>query len=260
MSNGETSMNLVREEACDGVLTITIDRPAQRNAINHDVAVGLGAALDRLDSDPALAVGVLTGAGDTFSAGMDLKAFAGGQTPMLPGRGLGGLTRATVRKPLIAAVEGWALGGGFELALACDLIVAAEDATFGFPEVKRGLIAGEGGVVRLPHRVPHHVAVRLLLTGDPLPAADAHRYGLLSELVPQGQAVSAAQRLAARIAQNAPLALAAVKQVLREAQGKPDTEAFTRQDDIAAPLLTSEDAREGVLAFAQKRAPVWHGH
>lgn len=253
------SSELVRQDNVGGVLTITINRAAQRNAISHDVAVELGAALDRLDDDPTLAVGVLTGAGGTFSAGMDLKAFATGQMPVLPGRGLGGLTRAVVRKPLIAAVEGWALGGGFELALACDLIVAAENATFGFPEVKRGLIAGEGGVVRLPHRIPHHVALRLLLTGDPITAVDAQEYGLLAQLTPAGQALTAAQALAERIAGNAPLALAAIKQVVREAQSLDDAGAFVRQDGIAAGLLTSKDAREGALAFAEKRAPVWHG-
>ncbi|WP_458316556.1 crotonase/enoyl-CoA hydratase family protein [Mycolicibacterium brisbanense] len=253
------STDLVHQNAQDGVLTITINRPAQRNAISYDVAVELGAALDRLDDDPAVAVGVLTGAGGTFSAGMDLKAFAGGQTPVLPNRGLGGLTRAVVRKPLIAAVEGWALGGGFELALACDLIVAAEDAMFGFPEVKRGLIAGEGGVVRLPRRVPHHVAVKLLLTGDPVTAGEAQQYGLITELTPNGAALKAARALAARIAGNAPLALAAVKQVVREVQGLNDSDAFARQDGIAAGLLTSADAREGALAFAEKRPPVWRG-
>jgi enoyl-CoA hydratase len=253
------SADLVGAQAEGGVLTITINRAAQRNAVNHDVAVGLAAALDRLDAEPDLAVGVLTGDGGTFSAGMDLKAFATGQTPVIPGRGLGGLTRATVRKPLIAAVEGWALGGGFELALACDLIVAAEDATFGFPEVKRGLIAGEGGVLRLPHRVPHHLALRLLLTGDPMTAVEAERFGLIAQLTPPGDALAGAQALATRVAANAPLALAAVKQVLRETQGLGDAEAFLRQDEIGAGLLTSEDAREGALAFAEKRAPVWRG-
>ncbi|MBX8689870.1 crotonase/enoyl-CoA hydratase family protein [Mycobacterium sp. 20091114027_K0903767] len=249
----------VLQERHDGVLTIIINRPAQRNAVNHEVAEGLAAALDRLDADPELRVGVLTGAGGTFSAGMDLKAFAGGEVPMIGDRGLGGLTRAVVRTPLIAAVEGWALGGGFEMALACDLIVAAQDATFGFPEVKRGLIAGEGGVIRLPQRIPHHAAVALLLTGDPLPAADAARFGLVTELTPPGGAAAAAHTLAARIAGNAPLALAAVKQVIRDVEGLSDVEAFKHQDTIAAPLLTSADAREGALAFAEKRAPAWLG-
>jgi len=259
MTTIEVATELVLTERRDGVLTITINRPAQRNAISRDVAVQLAAALDLLDSDPSLSVGVLTGAGGTFSAGMDLKAFAGGQTPILPGRGFGGLTRAEVNKPLIAAVEGWALGGGFEMALACDLIVAAQDAKFGLPEVKRGLIAGEGGVIRLPQRIPYHVAVKVLLTGEPLSAVDAKQYGLVSELTESGAALTVAQGLAKRIAVNAPLALARVKQVLRETQGLNDAEAFKRQDKDAHGLLDSEDAHEGALAFAEKRAPVWRG-
>jgi enoyl-CoA hydratase len=186
MTISSEAPDLVLAERRDDVLTITINRPAQRNAVNHEVAVHLASALDELDSDPTLSVGVLTGAGETFSAGMDLKAFANGQTPILPGRGFGGLTQAVVRKPLIAAVEGWALGSGFELVLACDVIVAAQDATFGLPEVKRGLIAGEGGVIRLPRRIPYHVALTVLLTGEPISAADAKRYGLVSELTASG--------------------------------------------------------------------------
>ena len=250
---------LVLTERHNGVLTITINRPAQKNAVNRDVAVAVASALDLLDSDPLLSVGVLTGAGGTFSAGMDLKAFANGQTPILPGRGFGGVTQAVVRKPLIAAVEGWALGGGFEMALGCDLIVAAEDAKFGLPEVKRGLIAGEGGVIRLPQRIPYHVALKVLLTGEPLSAVDAKQYGLVSELTAPGGALQQAQELAQRIAGNAPLALARVKEVLRETQGLNDTEAFKRQAEDASDLLHSEDAHEGALAFAEKRAPVWRG-
>ncbi|HVM63973.1 MAG TPA: crotonase/enoyl-CoA hydratase family protein [Acidimicrobiales bacterium] len=259
MTTTEQATELVLTERHDGVLTITINRPAQRNAVNRDVALAVASALDLLDSDPSLSVGVLTGAGGTFSAGMDLKAFAGGQTPILPGRGFGGVTQAVVRKPLIAAVEGWALGGGFEMALGCDLIVAGEDAKFGLPEVKRGLIAGEGGVIRLPQRIPYHVALKVLLTGEPLSAVDAKQYGLVSELTASGAALAGAQELARRIAGNAPLALARVKEVLRETQGLNDTEAFKRQAQSASSLLDSEDAHEGALAFAEKRAPVWRG-
>ena len=259
MTTTEVSTQLVLTERHDGVLTITINRPAQKNAVNRDVAVAVASALDLLDSDPLLSVGVLTGAGGTFSAGMDLKAFANGQTPILPGRGFGGVTQAVVRKPLIAAVEGWALGGGFEMALGCDLIVAAEDAKFGLPEVKRGLIAGEGGVIRLPQRIPYHVALKVLLTGEPLSAVDAKQYGLVSELTAPGGALQQAQELAQRIAGNAPLALARVKEVLRETQGLNDTEAFKRQAEDASDLLHSEDVHEGALAFAEKRAPVWRG-
>jgi enoyl-CoA hydratase len=259
MTTTEVSTELVLTEQRDGVLTITINRPTQKNAVNRDVAVQVASALDLLDSDSSLSVGVLTGAGGTFSAGMDLKAFAGGQTPILPGRGFGGLTQAVVRKPLIAAVEGWALGGGFEMALACDVIVAAQDAKFGLPEVKRGLIAGEGGVIRLPQRIPYHVALKALLTGEPISAVDGKQYGLVSELTASGAALAGAQQLAKRIAVNAPLALAKVKQVLRETQGLNDAEAFTRQAKDASSLLNTEDAHEGALAFAEKRAPVWRG-
>ena len=259
MTTIDTATELVLTERHDGVLTITINRPAQRNAVNREVAVQVGSALDLLDSDPSLSVGVLTGAGGTFSAGMDQKAFANGQTPILPGRGFGGVTQAVVGKPLIAAVEGWALGGGFEMALGCDLIVAAEDAKFGLPEVKRGLIAGEGGVIRLPQRIPYHVALKVLLTGEPLSAVDAKQYGLVSELTPSGAALAGAQELARRIAANAPLALARVKEVLRETQGLNDADAFARQSEKAHSLIDSEDAHEGALAFAEKRAPVWRG-
>ena len=259
MTTTEAATELVQTERHDGVLTIIINRPAQKNAISREVAVQLVSALDQLDTDPTLSVGVLTGAGGTFSAGMDLKAFANGQTPIIPGRGFGGLTQAVVRKPLIAAVEGWALGGGFEMVLACDVIVAAQDAKFGLPEVKRGLIAGEGGVIRLPHRIPYHIALTVLLTGEPISAVDAKQYGLVSELTAPGAALAGAQELARRIGVNAPLALAMVKEVLRDSQGLNDSEAFNRQEQNATSLLDSEDAHEGALAFAEKRAPVWRG-
>lgn len=259
MSVATDRTGLVLAEPRDGVLTITINRPEQKNAINHAVAVGVAAALDQLDADPELSVGVLTGAGGTFSAGMDLKGFAQGQIPTLPGRGFGGITRAEVRKPLIAAVEGWALGGGFEMALACDLIVAAESAKFGFPEVKWGLVPGEGGLFRLPERIPYHVALRVMFTGEPLAATDAEHYGLVSELCAPGAALRTAQEMAGKISLNGPLALAAAKRILRITQGLDDRAAFERQQEIYSTLATSEDAHEGARAFAEKRAPVWHG-
>ncbi|MEV7239225.1 crotonase/enoyl-CoA hydratase family protein [Streptomyces sp. NPDC051020] len=259
MSTASEAADVVLHERRGGVLTITINRPAQKNAVDHEVAVKLAAAVDLLDADQELSVGVLTGAGGVFSAGMDLKAFVKGELPLLPGRGFGGLTRTPVRKPLIAAVEGWALGGGFELVLACDLIVAAEDARFGLPEVTRGLVAAEGGLVRLPRRLPYHVAVRVLLTGEPLTAAEGKEYGLVNELTPPGAALDGAHELARRVARNAPLALAAVKEVLRETQGLKGSDAFRRQDELTSGLAASEDAREGARAFTEKRAPVWHG-
>jgi enoyl-CoA hydratase len=259
MSTATTATRVVQVDARDGVLTITINRPAQKNAVNHQVAVELESALCLLDADPVLSVGVLTGAGGIFSAGMDLKAFAKGERPTTPDRGFGGMTRAVVRKPLIAAVEGWALGGAFELVLSCDLVVAADDAKFGFPEVKRGLVASEGGLIRLPRRIPYHVAMRVLLTGEPLPATEARQYGLVDELTSRGAALGRARELARRIARNAPLAVAAVKEIVRTTQALDDHDAFARQDKIVDRLLSSADAHEGALAFAEKRAPVWHG-
>jgi enoyl-CoA hydratase len=259
MATATEATKLVLTERHDGVLTMTINRPAQKNAVNHETAVQLASALDLFDADPELSVGVLTGAGGTFSAGMDLKGFAHGDLPTIPGRGFGGLTRAAVRKPLIAAVEGWALGGGFELALACDLIVAAEDATFGSPEVRWGIVAAEGGAIKLPRRMPYYVATRLLFTGEPLTAAEAKEYGIVTELTPPGAALEKARELARRVAKNAPLALVAIKEILRTTEGVDDPEAFNRQDEIIAPVLSSDDAHEGALAFAEKREPVWHG-
>ncbi len=181
--------------------------------------------------------------------------------PDSPGRGLRGLTRARVKKPLVAAVEGWAIGGRVpSLPLACDLIVAAKDARFGFPEVTRGLVASEGEASwELPRRLPYHIAVRILLTGEPLPANEAAQHGLVNELTEPGQALEAAYRLARRVAQNAPLALAAVKDVLRETQALDDDDAFRRQDQLIEHVTNSEDAREGAAAFAEKRAPEWRG-
>lgn len=195
----------VRTHRTGGVLVITIDRPHARNAIDAECARGLAAACEQLDADPDLRVGVLTGAGGVFSAGMDLKAAARGESAAVPGRGFAGITEAAIAKPLVAAVEGPAFGGGFELALACDLVVAAEGARFALPEVRRGLIAGGGGVVRLPRRVPYHLAMELLLTGRAVDAAEARSLGLVNRVVADGEALSAATGLAAQVAGNAPL-------------------------------------------------------
>jgi enoyl-CoA hydratase len=249
----------VRTEKIGSSLLITIDRPQSRNAVNAAVAKGLAAAIDQLESDPELRAGVLAGAEGTFSAGMDLKAALAGESPEIPGRGFGGLTEAETTKPLIAAVEGWAMGGGFELALGCDLIVAAEDAKFGLPEVKRGLIAAGGGVIRLPKRIPHHLAMEFLLTGEPVSGTRAGELGLVNRVVPAGDAAAVALQLAEQLAANAPLALAAVKKVVRAADGVPDAEAFAAQRKETAKLMGSEDVREGMTAFAERRTPVWSG-
>jgi enoyl-CoA hydratase len=246
-------MNEVRTERIGSALLITIDRPQARNAVNAAVAAGLAAALDELEATPELRVGVLTGAGGSFSAGMDLKAALRGESPEIPGRGLGGLTEAELTKPVIAAVEGFALGGGFELALGCDLIVAAEDAKFGLPEVKRGLIAAGGGVVRLPQRIPHHLAMEILLTGEPVDGRRAGALGIANRVVPNGEAAAIALQLAEQIALNAPLALAAVKNVVRS------RDPWAAQRAESAKLMTTADVREGMTAFAERRAPQWTG-
>jgi len=249
----------VRTEKAGTTFLITIDRPQARNAVNAAVAAGLAAALDHLEADPELRAGVLTGAEGTFSAGMDLKAALAGESPEIPGRGFGGLTEAETTKPLIAAVEGWAMGGGFELALGCDLIVAAEDAKFGLPEVKRGLIAAGGGVIRLPKRIPYHLAMEFLLTGEPVSGVRAGELGLVNRVVPNGETAAVALRLAEKISANAPLALAAVKKIVRAADGVPDADAFAAQRRELASLMGSQDVREGMQAFAERRDPVWQG-
>ncbi len=248
-------MSEVRTERIGSTLLITIDRPQARNAVNAAVAAGLAAALDELESDPTLRAGVLTGAENTFSAGMDLKAALKGESPEIPGRGFGGLTEAELTKPLIAAVEGFAMGGGFELALGCDLIVAAENAQFGLPEVKRGLIAAGGGVIRLPKRIPHHLAMEFLLTGEPVTGRRAGELGLVNRVTADGDAAAVAVGLAEKLAENAPLALAAVKKIVRGSEA----EAFAVQREETKKLMQSKDVREGMTAFAERRAPKWTG-
>jgi enoyl-CoA hydratase len=219
----------------------------------------LAAALDDFEARDDVAVLVLTGAGGTFCAGMDLKAFARGERPRIEGRGFAGLTEAPPAKPLIAAVEGWALAGGCELALSADLIVAARDARFGIPEVKRGLFAAGGGVLRLAKALPYQRAMEMALTGDPLPAEEAHRFGLVNVLTEPGGALAGARELAARIAANGPLAVQASKQLIAGSVGWTDRAALDAQQELADRVFASADALEGARAFAEKRAPVWSG-
>jgi enoyl-CoA hydratase len=246
-------------EYADRIAVITINRPGARNAINRAVALGLSEAMDELDQRDDLTLGIITGAGGTFSAGMDLKAFVAGEHAYVKGKGFAGFAQAPPRKPLIAAVEGWALAGGCEIALTCDLIVAANDAKFGLPEVKRGLAAASGGLFRLPRRIPSALAMEMALTGDPLQAVDAHRLGLINSLTEPGGALDGARALAARIAVNAPLAVANSKQVIVQQQDWGLSDAWERQLPLTTPVNSSEDAREGARAFAEKRAPVWKG-
>jgi len=246
-------------ESGDGILTITINRPQAKNAMTLAASTAIAAALDELDARDDLRIGILTGAGGTFCAGMDLKAFLRGERPSIPGRGFGGFTQRQPRKPLIAAVEGYALAGGFELVLACDLVVASEAAQFGVPEVKRGLAAGAGGLLRLPRQMPYRIALELALTGDMFPARRAYEYGLVNRLVPAGQALEEARRLAQTIAANGPLSVAASKQVVVQSQDWSSAEMWDKQAALIDHVFTSQDAREGAAAFAEKRKPVWQG-
>jgi enoyl-CoA hydratase len=246
-------------ERRDAVQVITINRPEARNALTRAVAEAVAAAVDELDASDDLRVGVLTGAGGTFSAGMDLKAFLRGETPAIEGRGLCGITQTPPRKPFIGAVEGWALAGGFELLLACDLVVAAETARFGVPEVRRSLVAAGGAALQLPRRVPFNLALEMLLTGEPIDAARAAAIGLVNRVTPEGGALEGALALAETIAANGPLAVAATKQVARSSGDWTLAEGWARQDELVGPVFTSEDAREGAAAFAEKRPPVWRG-
>ena len=251
--------NPVLVEQRNGVQVITINRPDVKNALDRAVAEAIAAAVDELDASDDLRVGVLTGAGGTFSAGMDLKAFLRGESPAIEGRGLCGITQTPPRKPLIGAVEGWALAGGFELLLACDLVVAAESARFGVPEVKRSLVAAGGAALQLPRRVPYALALEMLLTGEPLTASRAAEVGLVNRVTPDGGALDGALALAATIAANGPLAVAATKAVARGSVDWSFDEGWRHQADIIAPVFASEDAREGATAFAEKRAPIWKG-
>ncbi len=246
-------------DVADGVAVITINRPQARNAVNGEVARGMAAATDEFDARADVRAIVITGAGGTFSAGMDLKGFLSGDAPMAAGRGFGGIAERPPAKPVIAAVEGYALAGGFELVLACDLVVASEEAKFGLPEVRRGLVAGAGGLLRLPSRIPYHVAMEIALTGEHFPASRLAEVGLVNKLVPAGQALAAAKELAARVALGAPLALAASKRVIVESADWPASEAFARQSEVIRPVFGSKDATEGALAFAEKRQPAWRG-
>jgi enoyl-CoA hydratase len=243
----------------DGILIITINRPEARNAVNADVANGMAEALDRLDAEDHLRVGLVTGAGGYFSAGMDLKAFAQGESPYASDRGFAGITQRPARKPLIAAVEGFALAGGFEIALSCDLIVASREARFGIPEVKRSLVAAAGALLRLPKRIPYHLAMELALTGEPITAQHAMEIGIVNRIAEPGSALETAVALANQILKNAPLALIASKEILQKAVDWDEAEGWAKQGEISGPVFTSDDAREGATAFAEKREPVWRG-
>jgi enoyl-CoA hydratase len=242
----------------NATLIITLNRPDARNAMTKCMAEMISTALDHLDSARHLQCAIITGAGGHFCSGMDLKSFLNGELPVAGNRGFGALTTYTPQKPVIAAVDGYALAGGFELALACDLIVASEGAKFGISEVKRGLVAGGGGLVQLPRLIPRALAMELALTGNPITASRAAELGLINS-VTQGPALDAALTLAALIAENAPLALAASKAVIRESWLWPQDEINQLQNPYIAGVFDSDDAREGATAFSEKRQPIWRG-
>ncbi|MCP3712406.1 crotonase/enoyl-CoA hydratase family protein [Paraburkholderia sp. CNPSo 3274] len=246
-------------ESRDGIQILTINRPEARNACTKAVAEAIAAALDELEQRDDLRLAIITGAGGTFCAGMDLKGFLKGERPSLPGRGFAGLTEAPPRKPLIAAVEGYALAGGFEVVLASDLVVAANNAQFGLPEVKRGLCAAAGGLLRLQQQLPERIAMELVLTGDMFGAQRAFEFGLVNRLTAPGEALAGALELAQKIVANGPLAVAASKRVMRESRDWSSAEMFARQREITDPVFASADAREGSAAFAEKRRVVWQG-
>ena len=241
------------------VTVITINRPERRNAVDLATAELLEQAVDRFEADPDARVAVITGAGGSFSAGMDLKAAAAGEFAMTERGGPLGITSRPLRKPFIAAVEGHALAGGCELALVADLIVAATDSQFGLPEPKRGLVAAAGGVLRLSQRLPRNVAMELALTGNPMSATRMAELGLVNRLAEPGQVLDAALALAEEIIANAPLSVQVSKQIVEQAPDWSVDEAFGRQSDLAMTAILSEDAAEGVAAFAEKREPVWKG-
>ena len=248
----------VLTEVRDGVLIVTLNRPEAKNAANRALAEGVAAAMDRLDAESDLRVGIITGAGGTFCSGMDLKGFLQGQTPSIRGRGFAGITEKPPLKPLIAAVDGYALAGGLELAISCDLIVANENAKFGVPEVKRGLAAAAGGLMRLPKQIPSRIAMEWALTGDFFTAKRAYELGLVNRLT-SGPALEGALELAAVIAANGPLAVQRSKQVVVESVDWSREEMWRKQQEIVGDVFTSEDAREGAAAFAEKRKPNWKG-
>jgi enoyl-CoA hydratase len=247
--------NEVVTETHGRVQLITLNRPEARNAVNSALGLALTAAIEELDSNDGLTAGVLTGAGNGFSAGMDLKAFATEGPP----KGFNTFLQEGAKKPLIAAVEGFALAGGLEIALSCDLIVAAKGVKLGLPEVNKGLAAAGGGLFRLPQRVPYGVAMEMALTSDPILAEQAHELGLVARLSEPGKAAETALELAARIAKNAPLSVAASKQIMRATRGMTEEEAWATQGPYVAKVFTSEDAKEGPRAFAEKREPNWTG-
>ena len=243
----------------DGLMVITLNRPQVRNAVNRALSYAVCEAIDEMERRDDLRLAILTGAGGHFCTGMDLKAFAQGEITRVDGRGLLGIVLTPPKKPLIAAVEGYALAGGFEIVLACDLLIASRTALFGLPEAKRGLLAGAGGLLRLPRVIPERIAMELALTGEMVSAERLERYGLVNRLVEPGQALEEAKRMARLILANAPLSVRLGKQVIVEQRDWPLDEMFERQDALLGDFRSFKDAAEGAAAFVEKRKPKWTG-
>lgn len=242
------------------LLVVTLNRPETRNAVSMAMAQALSEIMDYFESASHLRAAVITGAGQTFCSGMDLKAFSKGEgVPVVSPRGFAGFVERPPNKPIVAAVEGFALGGGFEIVLACDLVVAATDAKFGLTEVQRGIAPSGGGLLRLATRVSYNQAMEIALTGGRFSSSRLADLGLVNRLADPGGALEVAMALAEKIASNAPLAVLASKQILERSLAWSIEEGFEKQLPFLLPVRASSDAREGAAAFAEKRAPVWSG-
>ncbi len=251
------SEDVILTEEFDGILVITINRPHVRNAINAEVAERIAKTFERFDSDETLSVAILTGAGKGFSSGMDLAAFVQGSRPSYGDRGFAGMTRKSSNKPVIAAVEGFAVAGGLEIAIACDLIVSARDARYAIPEVQRGLVAAAGALLRLPRRMPYHVVMEMALTGEFISAERLHGLGVINRLVAPGAALAEAIALGRQVMRGGPAAIAATKKILVEQQDWTLENMWAKQEVYFRAAIESPDAREGAAAFTEKRAPQW---
>lgn len=253
-------MNEVLTTSSDGILVITINRPESNNALNQATMRAIDEAVRRLDTDKDLRVGILTGAGGTFSAGGDLKEMSGSdEAPNIDTTGMPRYISEPTEKPLIAAVEGYAVAGGFEFMMACDMAVSARNAKFGLPEVRVGLVAVAGGVLRLSRQIPPRVAMQLAMTGEMISADRAYELGIVNELVDPGSALDKAMELARRISTNAPLAVQASKKIVSTSPEWSKEDMWNMQKKIALPVFESKDAKEGTVAFAEKRQPIWKG-
>lgn len=258
-ASSDTDEPSVQVTCSRGVRVITIARPQKRNAIDRPTALALADAFDAFDADESSSVAVLTGAGGYFSAGADLGSVARGDIPVLEGRGFAGITRRPPAKPVIAAVEGYAYAGGFELALACDLIVASATASFALPEARRGLVAAGGGLLRLPDRVPYHIAMELALLGEPISAVRLADLGLVNRLTEPGDSLEVALELARKIQLSGPVATRTAKRIISESRYAATETRFAEQEKIVAPLRSGPEAREGALSFVERRDPAWAG-